>query len=438
MTWAEFEASYRLLQEITTLGGATTHHALSAEGVVVMVHIVRPGGPTDLLDRAQATGRERVIERVRVDDADVLVTRFIMEFESLEAWVAGQERSAGPDSPPAPTATPPADLPAPTSDPAPADAPGEFTRLFRAPSSGPAGERGEEPPATEGPAAGGRAPGADDQQAADTEPEPGAREPGEFTRAFRAPRSSSTPAESPTPSGSATPGEPSKPAEPSAPIGPGTPDQPAAAEPARPPKPTAPSASEPGEFTRMFRAPEASPAAGADQEERAPTRPSPAADPPRPAPEPPPATPSAPPEPRWSFDAADRPAGGADIQDGYADRLRTSGPTSPAPDPPTPPAPEPDTGPGAYTRMISTQRPPPTAPADPAPPADGPARSGGTSDPSGGPGAAGAPTATDQAGAPDNGPRDTTEQPSIVPFVVAIVLIVVTAVALVLGVALFA
>jgi hypothetical protein len=87
--------------------------------------------------------------------------------------------------------------------------------------------------------------------------------------------------------------------------------------------------------------------------------------------------------------------------------------------------------------MISVQKTPTSAPPDhPAPRSDDPADASGTPDKSGTASApdtaAGSDESAAQASAPDADP------PSIVPFVVAIALIVVTAVALVLAVALFA
>ena len=40
MTRDEFESRYRLLQTALRSGGAITHHALSPEGAVVMVHVL--------------------------------------------------------------------------------------------------------------------------------------------------------------------------------------------------------------------------------------------------------------------------------------------------------------------------------------------------------------------------------------------------------------
>ncbi|MBT8403062.1 MAG: hypothetical protein KJP18_04325, partial [Gemmatimonadetes bacterium] len=141
MTRDEFEARYRLLQTALRSGGVITHHALSPEGAVVMVHVFdgEPGAVGELHLRAEqleAAGDSRILERLQVDDHPVLVTRFILDFEGLDVWLppaasAPPVETGGADpvpSDPSPGPAAPASSPPPAS-PA-AGGGGEFTRFF--------------------------------------------------------------------------------------------------------------------------------------------------------------------------------------------------------------------------------------------------------------------------------------------------------------------
>jgi hypothetical protein len=123
MTHEEFQSRYKLLQRITD-GSVETHHAVAPTGAIVMVHFVADIESREvlsLLERLEPTERSRVLEVVDVDDRIAVVTRFIMDFSSLRAWLQGGAVAG---------ASPAAD--GPDTSP-PAEAPGEFTRLFRAP-----------------------------------------------------------------------------------------------------------------------------------------------------------------------------------------------------------------------------------------------------------------------------------------------------------------
>lgn len=278
MTRDEFESRYQLLQTALRSGQVLTHHALSPDGAVVMVHIVEgsPEVAASIERRISVAGpeqRARVLERFDVEGDPVFVTRFILEFEGLDAWLpADPDPGAAPppataDAPEAAGATP--DVPpVEATPPGPSaagddDGPGEFTRMFQSLASDPAPDAGEPslPPPPPSPAAEAPPRPAAPPHPADPEPtapspsDPqGDEGPGEFTRMFQA----LDPA--PTPPPPATP--PPAPAPPSAQAGPPPPPPPPAHE--GPPPPQAPPAAGPsvpddgadddgpGEFTRMF------------------------------------------------------------------------------------------------------------------------------------------------------------------------------------------
>lgn len=383
MTRDDFQSRYRLLQTARRSGGAITHHALSPEGAVVMVHFL-DGDPdlvASLLERIESAGpsiADRVIERTEVEGTPVLVTRFIMDFEGLDGWL-----------PPLPPGT--SGLGAP-----PEEGAAKGSREVEAsPTPGAPLER--EPPGTGG---------SDDG-------------PGEFTRMFRAMGGDGgAPSESP----------PAPPAEP-------PPPAPAAPPPVAPP----PAADEPGEFTRQFGRldppvpgedlfggppPETpsrdipSPRYGIpDEGEGGAARDSGASgggSVPVPEPDfgafsrprsPAPSTPPPPPPP-----ATGSPPSYAPLEDSYLDRLHEAAPPAPEPGPPPPEAPAAPSGPGAYTRVIAGMTPPPMS--------GFPDMMPGAPSPS----------------APE--PIDEGKKGSATAFVVALVLIVVAAVAIVVTVAL--
>lgn len=438
----EFESRYRLLQTAVRSGGAITHHALSPEGAVVMVHVL-DGDPAAVaslqarMDHGGSEIEERIVERLDVDGLPVVVTRFILEFEGLDRWLP-----AGEGAEPAPPAPIP-DVGGESSPPPPSttEGPGEFTRMFRAadlatpapdlaaPSTPAPSHPVTPPPPTPAP------PPATPSPASPSEP-------GEFTRQF----------------GAVTPPSPS-------PTAPPTPPSPA-------PSPSGPGEdSGPGEFTRQFARP------------TVPT-PSPADPPAPPAPRRQAATPFPPsrevaeirrpdqgrdrglevpephfggvepivsepadvPEPRYEGDRSDRSPGAspdelsepsyfgggrrtpdrptetrvpsppdppalpqyAPVDEAYMDRLyRAPADSSPSPLP-APPPPAGPQGPGEYTRIIKGLRPAPAELPDRLP---------------------SAPSSTPV-------PIDEAPRGSTTAFVVALVLIVLTAVALLVGVAL--
>jgi hypothetical protein len=427
MTRDEFESRYRLLQEVTRAGGATTHNAIGPAGAVVMVHFLRE----ELLDPVRSLVAlpksdrpDRILTLLDVDGAPVLVTKFIMDFPDLASWLGGAPDRAEPNEP------------------------GDFTAMFGAadPSVPAAGERESE---AEG--------GAEPKPEAEAEGPPAdAVRPGEFTALFRA-AGGDAPASHDVPESHDVPDSPERSADPEVRVEPDRRDE----EPAEdaPDEPA-------GEFTRLFGA--VDPVAPPRSEEPLATEP-PAEEvppePPRPSPAPPPKDrpsdpfetpeprygvpdhrelpgPQPPPEPggltaRFAAPSPDRPpgdeAGGSrrgwppmsvdstpdhTVSDDYLERLHASSPPSasqtpplgtpptPAPGPTPPPAPPEDRGPGAYTRVIAGVQPPSARP-----PSTSPASSP----------------------LPEQGRPEDEKRHSVVPFLLVMSLIVVLAVGLVIG-----
>ncbi|MBX6364627.1 MAG: hypothetical protein IRZ00_12235, partial [Gemmatimonadetes bacterium] len=124
MTSAEFHARYQLLRQVTE-DGVRTHHAMASTGAVVMVHFLGTLAPEEqrailaAIERLSAQDRRAVLDVTDVDGAPVVVTKFVIDFESLPAWLAS--KSAAAPVPPALPATPASTPPhAPAADPAPA------------------------------------------------------------------------------------------------------------------------------------------------------------------------------------------------------------------------------------------------------------------------------------------------------------------------------
>jgi hypothetical protein len=351
MTREEFNAKFQILNQIAD-GSVRSYHALSSSGAVVMAHFLA-GEPSaessailSRLDTLDPERKNRVVKITDVDGSPVVVTKFILDFESLQHWleldttapedtaapVAEQAPPAAPETAPAPAPaepTAPAELasdpdatlpfgpttsgsesapaqdspanPRPTA--APIDEPGEFTRMFQVPSAGGAPMQ-ESAPVPEAPAAPEPVP------APEAPPETAADGPSEFTRLFQAPLSAAPPAGTPpprqdlpvtppdvsAPSAGASAAEPVRPEPETEPAdAPGEFTQlfraAAPAEPAKPaeappppagPTPVPPGSDGPGEFTRMFQSPVA-----ADATSRSPGEPREPLEPPRPTAPPP-------------------------------------------------------------------------------------------------------------------------------------------------------
>ncbi len=357
MNREEFEARYELIEQVTR-GEIESHHALHHSGVVVMVHIVsaEPSFQAEIeravLDVGGGPPDGQVLEVHRFEGRTVLVTRFLMDFVSLESWIAGGRTA--PDEPseiPGPVA--PADGPEAGEETAPAA--GEFTRMFEAASPP------SDPPPSD-PRVG------TDEGSGDPSPEDGGGRPpareaaGEFTRMFRPQEpgeetdTGGSEAAGPDPApreeaaGKASPGLEAGDAAPAADGGPGA-----------------------GEFTRMFRSPGTGtedgpgPPAGPDVGTHLSTGGPAPASPEREGGGQAPADEAGAGEFTRMFRPADeapsvRPAGsgGAPI------------PGSTPPVPPPPPQPTSDDGPGEFTRFFSAADTPADRPPDaPAAPAGG-------------------------------------------------------------------
>ena len=131
MTGDEFRSSYQLLKRVTQ-DGVGTFHAVGPGGAVVMVHVL---GSADQaremeasIERLSPADRARVLDSFDVEGSPVLITKFVLDFQSLESWM--DERLAAAEAPPAhgpPIAAPADDAPEPEpplSDPAePTDEP---------------------------------------------------------------------------------------------------------------------------------------------------------------------------------------------------------------------------------------------------------------------------------------------------------------------------
>src|SRR5438552_2321350 len=138
MTNEELRQKYRLLKVVAERD-VRTYHALDSAGHIVMVHYL-PGDSADserllaLLDALIPTDQMRIVERVDVDGAPVVVTQFIQGFETLPVWLqakaAQRPRAAAPP---------------------PSRAPGEFTQMFGAITSVPSPPPPEPTPAPEPP-----------------------------------------------------------------------------------------------------------------------------------------------------------------------------------------------------------------------------------------------------------------------------------------------
>lgn len=353
MTSAEFNNRYQLVRQVTD-GDVRTYHAVAPSGAVVMVHMLNASAAdvnrtvAALLERLDPAEKPRILEVTEVDGSPVIVTRFILEFTDLVAWLSSHETDGAPipaelspmPAPPPQRAAPPRSAPAapPSEDrPPPASAEAsEFSMLFRAPPSADGSSPTAEPPA-----------GASSAPSAAEDAKKS--EPGEFTRMFRAQQPDALPPQDPAPP-DPTPLPPQAPpvsrtpppmqappasrttSPPEPPVAP-----PSAPAPGSPPPTSAgeDAAEEHGEFTRLFRAfdgPMAEPAEGGAGT---------AAGPPSAAP------PSAPQEPP----------------------LRSPAPTESSAPPPGPASPperaKPEDEPGDFTRMFRS--PATGVPADPPP-----------------------------------------------------------------------
>jgi len=368
MTSEELRQKYRFLKLVAEQG-VRTYHALNARGHIVMVHHLPSESPETarlltLLDALGPADKMRIVERLTVDGAPVVVTQFIQGFQTLPLWLqatAQRARGAGPapaaspprageltqlfgpssgEKPP-PEAAPPRSPEAPAPRPASAERPpGDFTGVFGptggAPPSTPAPPvpRPPEPPSGKGPNVRWReaSPEAKQEDRPADRPmvrwkkEASPKPPSELTRLFGA--AGSAPADSTTPPASPPPSEPASP----------------------------PAGSPPGEFTRLFQPdrslgvpPAAQPEPSHDYWQALNT----------------PATPSMTPSAFGSPPDPPPPAAPTGKEPGEFTRLMSGVPTPPsAGRAATAPASSSGGGPGEFTRIVAAGAPP--APPPPA------------------------------------------------------------------------
>lgn len=172
MTKDEFRERFQLFRKMAA-GAVRTYHGMNRYGEGVMVHLLEGSDEQNraMLDRLstlRAEARDRILEITEVDGQPVVVTDFILDFESFAQWLdapgpkAPEPRPASPEPPPEPASpAPPEEGRPPFSSVEPP--PGEFTRLF------------------------GRSPSAEDPSPAaeqDAGPRPTTSPPGEFTMLF--------------------------------------------------------------------------------------------------------------------------------------------------------------------------------------------------------------------------------------------------------------
>src|SRR5690242_7389222 len=98
MTSEELRQKYRLLKLVAEQG-VRTYHALNARGHIVMVHHLPGDSPETprlltLLDALGPADKMRIVERLTVDGAPVVVTQFIQGFETLPAWLQATAQRA--------------------------------------------------------------------------------------------------------------------------------------------------------------------------------------------------------------------------------------------------------------------------------------------------------------------------------------------------------
>lgn len=91
MTGEEFRSQFQLLRRVTS-EGVRTFHSVGPGGMVCMVHVLEDATAAEVIrarvDELDPPRRERVLELLDVEGSPVLVTKFILDFESLEQWLA--------------------------------------------------------------------------------------------------------------------------------------------------------------------------------------------------------------------------------------------------------------------------------------------------------------------------------------------------------------
>jgi hypothetical protein len=244
VTGAEFASRYTVLKPLDQRSVRSFVAQELSTRRAVMVHWLDQLSATDRastlarLDRLPPEARERLLVVETVDGAPVIVTRMILDFESLPKWL---DKAAPPSTATGPTPAAPA---APKS--------GGFTDVFMGPAAAP--PRGAPVTETESPTVAWTPPSApkpEPKPEAKPEPKPEAKPHPPISVRFREPGSG-----------------PKAPAPPA-------PPPPKAAPPPPPPKPPPPAAPAAGEFTRIFGAARAEPEPPPPQQQFMPSPPPP-------------------------------------------------------------------------------------------------------------------------------------------------------------------
>ncbi|TVP77173.1 MAG: hypothetical protein EA352_04225, partial [Gemmatimonadales bacterium] len=173
MTDSPFRERFQLLDCIAD-GPVRSHQALAHTGVVVMVHLLPSGeAGQDRMAQVEALRNDpqgRILEVTEDEGRPVVVTKFILDFESFDAWLRQVGAGSAGGTPPAEAGPAGRDLGGDAAtqgsaggvgavgsqgppeedgqDGGDEDGPGEFTRMFRAVDPPPeaASTRADEPP----------------------------------------------------------------------------------------------------------------------------------------------------------------------------------------------------------------------------------------------------------------------------------------------------
>src|SRR4051812_26814253 len=100
MTNEYFSRQYQLLDRLSQ-GAVVTHHAQSEAGAMVMVHFLRGTADENAATMRQIgetsdERRDRIISVVDVDGETAIITKFILDFTTLNDWLAGGSPQAVP------------------------------------------------------------------------------------------------------------------------------------------------------------------------------------------------------------------------------------------------------------------------------------------------------------------------------------------------------
>lgn len=121
MTREEFDAKYRLLQQVTQ-GDVKTFYAQASTGTMIMVHFLEGDSEQNQallarMERLEPEDREQIVKIADLEGSTVVVSRFIMDFHSLPHWLESRVQATMSSSPPVPAPVPPSEEPPTQSEP---------------------------------------------------------------------------------------------------------------------------------------------------------------------------------------------------------------------------------------------------------------------------------------------------------------------------------